>query len=115
MALEDNARDLALNAITGGITHLGLHDGFPATSGNEESGGSYARKAVSWAAITGSGTRTAAITAAVTFDVNAGTISSIGAWSALTVGTLRGGADVTDEVFAGTGQYQVTAFSISVT
>lgn len=117
MALEDNARDLAIDAIVGGISHLGLHTGFPATSGNEETGGSpaYARKAVTWAAATGTGSRTRAINETPTFDVPASTVAAIGAWSALTVGTIRGGADVTDEVFAAQGQYQVTAFSITVT
>lgn len=117
MALEDNARDLAIDAIVGGISHLGLHTGFPATGGNEISGGApaYARQAVTWAAATGSGSRTRAINEQPTFDVPAATVSSIGAHSALTAGTLRGGADVTDEVFAAQGQYQVTAFSITVT
>lgn len=117
MALEDNARDLAIDAIVGAISHLGLHDGFAATSGNEISGGSpaYARAAVTWAAATGSGSRTRAINETPTFDVPASTVSAIGAWSASTAGTIRGGADVTDEIFAAQGQYQVTAFSVTVT
>lgn len=117
MALEDNARDLAVDAIVGGISHLGLHNGFPASSGNELAGGApaYARKAVTWAAATGSGTRTRAINETPTFDVDIDTVAAIGGWSALTVGTIRGGADVTDEVYAAQGQYQVTAFSIAVT
>lgn len=118
MALEDNARDLAVDAIIGGISHLGLHSGFPATSGNEIAGGTpaYARKAVTWAAATGTDTRSRAINETPTFDIeNGDTVSSIGCWSASTSGTLRGGADVDDEPYTAQGTYQVTAFTVSVT
>lgn len=117
MALTDAGRDVALNALTGDISHLGLHTAFPAASGNEITGGTpaYARKAVTWATATGSGTRTQAINETPTFDVPAATVAAIGCWDALTVGNIDGGADVTDEVFGAQGQYQITSFSISVT
>lgn len=117
MALNDTGRDIALDALTGDISHLGLHTAFPATSGNEITGGApaYARKAVTWAAKTGTGTRTAAINETPTFDVPAATVAAHGCWDALTVGNIDGSADCTDEVFGAQGQYQITAFSISVT
>ena len=113
MALEDSARDLAINAIVGGISHLSLHTAFPATSGNEDS---VTRASVTWAAASGSGSRTRAINETPTITTSgAVTVSSIGAWSASTAGTLHGGADVTDEDFGAAGDYQITAFSITVT
>src|SRR5438093_4487812 len=80
--------DSAVAGAIGTATHLGLHTTLGA-SGTEVTGGSpaYARKAITWnAAATGSKD----ISAAVTFDVPAGTtIVAVQAWSAVTAGTSR--------------------------
>lgn len=92
------------------ITHIGLVDDL----GNELTGGSpaYARKPVTWtAAAAGS----ISPTADTTFDVPAG--ATVGGWrgySALTLGTDYGGADLTHEVFAGQGTYQLLAAGTAI-
>ena len=71
------------------------------------SGGSpaYARKALTWNAA-GSGTMDGD---AVTFDVPASTtVSWVGFWDAATAGNFLGAANVTDEVFASQGTYELT-------
>lgn len=86
----------------------------PTDNTTEPSGGSpaYARKAASWSAAS-AGSK--ALSASVTFDVPAAfTVKSVGLWTALTNGTLLGYWDVTDEVYAGQGTYQVTAGSVSL-
>lgn len=71
-------------------THLSLHTAWSATGTNELTGGSpaYARKAASWNA---AASAEAALTAAVTFDVAAGTtVQWVGRWTAITAGTFLG-------------------------
>ena len=83
--LDGNATGLA-----GLVSHLGLHSGFPPTTGNEATGGApaYARKAATWAAAAAD---CRALSAAVLFDVPAGfTVRCVGMWSASSGGTLRG-------------------------
>jgi hypothetical protein len=83
--LDGNATGLA-----GLVSHLGLHSGFPPTTGNEATGGSpaYQRKAAAWAAAAAD---CRALSAAALFDVPAGfTVRCIGMWSAVSAGTLRG-------------------------
>lgn len=90
------------------ITHIGLVN----ASGTELSGGSYARKAVTW------GTESSGswhMSADLTFDVPAG--ATVGGWrgfSALTAGTNYGGADLTQESFASAGQYVLQASSTAL-
>jgi hypothetical protein len=91
--------DLAKNAMLdsaaanapGLALFLGAHTA-PGQAGAEVTGGSpaYARKAITWQAA-GAVTQGARdITAAVTFDIPAGTtVRSIGLWSASTAGTIR--------------------------
>lgn len=81
--------------LSGGLSNVALwaslHTGDPGTTGvNEATGGSpaYARKAITWAAVSG-GTITTATTAQ-TFDVPAGTYYFVGLWSASTLGTFYG-------------------------
>ena len=115
MALEEVAINAMLDELGTLVTHLGLHSDFPATSGNEIAGGTpaYARQPISWSAASGG---SKAISGTEVFDVEGGdTVSSIGMWSALTVGTLYGGADVTNEAFTGQGTYTVTSFTVSGT
>lgn len=71
-------------------THISLHTDWSATGANEVTGGSpaYARKAATWDAATGA---SAALAAAVTFDVPAGsTVRYAGRWDASTAGTFLG-------------------------
>lgn len=110
MALDTAALNAAADAAAGLVTHLSLHSGFPATSGNELA---VTRKAVTWGAASGGAT---SITAAQTFsDVPAGvTVSAHGYWSALTAGTCHGGSDVTDEAYAAAGTYVIDSETITV-
>ena len=115
MALEDVLKNSMLAVIDTDVTHLGLHTAFPATSGNEIAGGApaYARQVVGFDAPSGGAI---AMTGTEVFDVeNGDTVSAIGLWDALTVGTIQGGADVTDEVFGAQGTYTVTALTITLT
>lgn len=94
---------------------LSLHSvDAPTDNSTEPSGGSpaYARKASSWSAAA-SGSK--ALSASVTFDVPAAfTVKAVGLWTAVTAGTLLGYFDVTDEVFAGQGTYQLTSGTVSL-
>jgi hypothetical protein len=90
MALTPGTRDTMLDQLSTLVTHASLHTADPGSTGTSEvTGGSYARVAVTWAASSG-GTKN--ITAAVTFQVPAGTtITHFGMWSASSGGTFRGG------------------------
>jgi hypothetical protein len=117
MAINNNGRDVALDALVAAIDFIGLHSGDPGSAGaNELAGGSpaYARKAITWGAA-GSGTVSKS-GADIVFDVEGGdTVSFIGFWSLVTGGTCYGGADVTDEVFGAQGTYTLTDVDISAT
>ncbi len=96
-----------INAIAdhgaGLIKYIGLVDG----SGTELSGGTYARKAVTW---TSASSGTVRPTADLTFNIPAGaTVSGWCGFSALTAGTDYGGKDLTTEAFGGAGQYTLVA------
>jgi hypothetical protein len=116
MALTDAAKDIGLDAIAAAVTHVGLHSGAVGSgSGSELSGGSpaYARQAVAFGSASAG---SVAMTGTETFDVPAAaTVSRTGLWSASTAGTFYGDADLTDEVYAGQGTYQLTALTISIT
>ena len=93
------------------ITHIGLVN----DAGVELSGGdpAYARKEVNWDN-DGTGVMRPAVN--LTFDVPAGT--TVGGWrgySQLVGGTDYGGKDVTQEVYAGQGQYTLLAAQTSIT
>ncbi len=87
-------------------THASLHTASPGSTGaSEVTGGSYARKAVSWTpgASDGQNVGTA------TFDVPAGTtVTHVGLWSAVTAGTFLDGFAVTSQNFATAGTYTPT-------
>ena len=117
MALEDSGKNIALDALVATISHLSLHSGFPATigPGNELAGGTpaYARRAVGWDAASGGAV---AMTGNEVFDIEAGdTVSAVGLTTALTAGSIHGGADLTDEAFAGQGTYTLTALTVTIT
>lgn len=116
MALEDAGRNVMLNALGAVATFMSAHSAFPATTGNELAGGTpaYARKAIAWdAAAAGSMDDDGS---SVVLDIESGdTVAALGLFSAVTAGTLYGGADVTDEVFGAQGTYTLTSFTLSVT
>jgi len=92
------------------ITHIGL----VIVNGTEISGGTpaYARKAVTWAAASGGIMRPSAD---LTFDIPAGiTVAGWRGFTALTDGTNYGGHDLTNEIFAGQGQYKLLAASTGI-
>lgn len=101
-----------LDAIAGAgasfVTHIGLLDDV----GAEVTGGTYARKAVTWTAAASGLIRP---TTDLDFDIPTGI--TVGAWSgysALSAGTAYGGGDLTDVPFAGPGIYRLLAASTSL-
>ena len=85
------------------ITYIGLVNG----SGVELSGGSYARKEVTWTAAAAGLIRP---TANLVFDVPAGAV--VAGWrgfTASTAGTNHGGAALTPATYTNAGTYTLTA------
>jgi hypothetical protein len=96
-----------LNAIAnhggGIITHIGLVNG----SGTEISGGSYARKAVTWESASDGLIRP---TADLLFNIPAG--ATVAGWRGFTAssgGTNHGGAALTSAAFTNAGYYNLLA------
>lgn len=87
-------------------TYAALYTTVPgASAGTEVTGGTYARKALTWAA----GTVDGVVTATVTFDVPAGvTVAGAGVHTAVTAGAYLDGAAVTSQAFATAGTYSLT-------
>lgn len=90
--LPDTTKNALLDsAVAGGLTttpFLSLHTGFPPAGGNEVTGGApaYARKSFAFnAASAGAKVQTAA----VTFDVPAGTVKAVAEYDASTAGTQK--------------------------
>jgi len=107
MPYSTDGKNAMLNALGALAVYASLHSADPGDSGaNEISGGNpaYARKALTWnTAVAGSMDDSGAERV---FDVPPGTtVSYVGFWSALTVGTFYGSADVTNEAFTGQGTY----------
>jgi len=103
MAMSETYRNAIADAGGALITHIGLVN----SSGVEISGGGYARQAVTWTTANDGIIRP---TADLVFNIPAGT--TVGGWrgfSASTAGTNYGGADLTNETFAGAGQYKLLA------
>lgn len=108
MAMATSYLNLVATAGAAAITHLGLVD----ETGTELTGGTYARKPVTWAAASGGVVRP---NADLTFDVPAGKI--VGGWrgfTALTSGTNHGGQSLTQETYVGAGTYTLAAASTSI-
>jgi hypothetical protein len=108
MAMSEAFRNAMLDAGAALITHIGLVD----DGGDELTGGSYARLAVTWAA---AGSGVVRPNADLTFEVPAST--TVGGWrgyTALTEGTNYGGASLTNEAFVGAGQYKLLAASTGI-
>lgn len=113
MALNDTAKNLALDALGTAITHLSLHSA--ANAGAEISGGSpaYARKAITFDPATGA---VLSASGSVSFDVPGGaTVTHVGYWSAATGGSNYGYEAVTSETFGNQGIFQVPSVDISIT
>ena len=114
--LSTNGKNVALNGIGAVGLYVSLHTADPGTTGaSEVTGGSpaYARKAVTWAAASGG---SMSLTAGVTFDVPAATVTHFGVWSAVSAGTYYGGGALSaSETFAAQGTYQLTNATISIT
>lgn len=104
-----NATYLALIAAAGAtaITHIGLVD----ENGDELSGGSYARKAVTWAQTGG----TVRPNANLEFDVPAGIVAGWQGYSADDAGTAYGVVDLEEpEEYAAPGKYTLLAASTAI-
>ncbi|MFF3671680.1 phage tail fiber protein [Microtetraspora malaysiensis] len=101
-----------LDAIAGAgrtaVTHIGLVN----ASGVEITGGSYARKAVTWTASANGVIRP---TADLVFDIpSGGVVAGWRGYSALTGGTNYGGADLTSQSFASAGTYTLLAAGTAI-
>jgi len=103
MAMNETYRNAIATHGASLIKYIGLVNG----SGVELSGGSYARKAVTWTTADGGTIRP---NADLVFDVPAGaTVAGWRGYSAATTGTDYGGENLTAETFAGAGQYKLIA------
>jgi hypothetical protein len=112
-----DGKNIMLNALAKGtappssITHVSAHSAYPPTAGNEVA---TARTAIAFnnaaAGTIDDSTNGADIA------VGAGTVASIGYWSAagLGAGTLLAQDNVTDEVFAAPGTYRVTDADLTI-
>ena len=111
MAYENAAKDAMLDELGTLILYAGLLD----DGDSEVTGGdpAYARKAVTFAA--SSGGSMAANGTLPTFDIPASTtVNKVILMSAETDGTKYAEVDVTDEVFAGQGTYELTAITLDL-
>ena len=102
-----------LNAMLDGqnLGTASLHSADPVATGtNEVSGGTYARKPVTFGAAA-NGVRTA--TSTPVFDVPAGTtVRYVGFWDNT---TFKGSQSVTAETYANAGTYTLTAATVTLT
>lgn len=114
MALTNAAKNAMLDQLGTLVAYLSAHTADPGTTGtNEVSGGSYARKAVSWSAAA-SGSK--AMSGTVTINIPAGTtVGWVGLWSALTGGTFYGSDDVASETFGAAGTMTVDTATLGIT
>jgi hypothetical protein len=109
------AKNYMLDQLGTQALYASLHTATPGSSGaSEVTGGApaYARKSLTWNnASTGSKT----LSNTPTFDVPASTtVAYVGLWSAATAGTYFGYIDVTDEVYAAQGTYQITSGTVDL-
>jgi hypothetical protein len=113
MALNDNGLNSFIEGLTTAAAYASLHTAEPSAAGsNEVSGGSYARKAISWAAAS-SGTQ--AIDADIDFDVpSSTTVAYIGYWSAISGGTFYGSRALdASQTFSNAGTFTIAAGNLS--
>lgn len=112
MPFSNSGKSDCLSALRTNTTHLSAHTAYPGDSGaSEVTGGSYARKPITWAAVGGT-PPSFDLSAAIDLDIPGGTLVKwIGGFTALTAGTfktcapcgstLRGVATIqaTDDIF----------------
>ena len=109
-AFTDSGKNEMLDAST--ITHAALFNGDPSGAGSEISGGSYARQAITMAS---AASGTISITTDETFEVPASsTVNYVAYFTALTGGTLQAYDAVTEETYAGAGQYILDSSTFSI-
>lgn len=102
---SDAAKHIMLDALKAEAKFVSLHSDYPATAGNEISGGGYARQPITWG--TSSGGKTVATNQPV-FSVASGTtIKAVGLFSAATAGTLYGSYSAKAETYANPGTYKI--------
>ena len=96
------------------ITHVSLHTAEPNESGsNEVSGGAYTREAISFSAAAAGNLDSSN---APVFDVPAGTtITHVGFWTALSAGSCRAWAAITNESFGAAGTYTLNDADLTLT
>lgn len=99
-------RNALVDAYKAQATHCALYSTAPgASAGTEITGGTYARKPVSWGATTAS----ASTASAIVFDVPTGaTVAGFGFHTALTAGSYLDGGSLTSQAFASAGTYTLT-------
>lgn len=99
-------RNALVDAYKGQATHAALYSTAPgASAGTELTGGTYARKPVTWGATTAS----ASTATAIVFDVPAGaTVAGFGFHTAVTAGTYLDGGTLPTQAFATAGTYTLT-------
>lgn len=115
MTTTDAVKNAGVDAMTDLMGWASLHDDTPGTTGaNELTGGSYARKQVTWGSA--SGGVASLVGTLPTFDVPGGsTVAYVGLFSAEEGGTFRAFAQVTSETFSGDGTYEVESGSLTLT
>ncbi|HUV84729.1 MAG TPA: hypothetical protein VMV86_03420 [Methanosarcinales archaeon] len=104
--MSDGYRDAIANEGGALITHIGL----VIVNNDEITGGSYARIAVTWTTAPADGVGTIRPTADLTFEIPAGI--TVAGWRGFNAAAPNGdinygGADLTNEVFVGAGQYKL--------
>jgi hypothetical protein len=115
MALNDTAKNLMLDALIVVTDYVSAHDADPGATGiNELASGNYAREAITFSAAAAGAVDSS--NQPVIGITSGDTVTHLGLWSAVTVGTFYGSADVTDEgPYGANGTYTVTDFDISIT
>lgn len=112
MAYKNEAKHVMLNALKEAITHVSLHSAYPATSGNEISGGGYERQPVTFSNPSGGAIQ---FSNQPQFSVPAGaTIAAVGFWSASSAGTLYADAEVDEETYANPGTYTLESGTLDL-
>lgn len=110
-SITTTGKNAALDAIGTACGYMALYTDDACTT--EVTGGSYARKAITWSAAS-NGSK--AISNQPAFDIPASTtVKGAAVVTASTGGSQHAICDVTDEAFSGAGTYTVTSASISIT
>jgi len=116
MAAKDTGRNIMVDALAAACPYMSLHTGFPATTGNEVTGGSpaYTREPITYAA-SSAGAKAVNGTLPV-FDVPSGTtIMAVGFCTAVTGGTIHADDDIVNEIYGGQGTYTASSAVLTVT